>query len=96
MPKRQIKVNPNLIMVPLSPIKYTSAQLHKNTKENLFIDKKKNIKLANIWPSLHFYGMIILVKKGLCRRMAWLPFQKGVKWFIVQDEKVANRISYLM
>ena len=33
--------------------------------------------MANIRPSLHFYGMIILVKtKPLCRGMAWLQFQK--------------------
>ena len=31
----------------------------------------------NIRPSLHFYGVIILVKKkGLCIGMTWLPFQK--------------------
>ena len=44
-----------------------------------FLIKKKNRLLANIQPSLHFYGMIILVKKGLCRGMAWLPFQKEEK-----------------
>ena len=33
--------------------------------------------MANIRPSLQFYGMIIFVKtKPLCRGMAWLPFQK--------------------
>ena len=41
------------------------------------IDKKKNRKLANIRPSLHFYGMTILVEtKPLCKGMAWLPFKK--------------------
>ena len=50
------------------------------TNANLFFDKKKKRKLANIQPRLHFYGMIILVKKkGLCVGMAWLPFQKE-KW----------------
>ena len=40
-------------------------------------DKKKNRKFTNIPPSLHFYGMIILVKtKPLWWGMAWLPFQK--------------------
>ena len=29
MHRSQIKVNPNLIMVPLTPITYTSAQLHE-------------------------------------------------------------------
>ena len=38
------------------------------------------IVLLNIWSSLQFYGMIILVKtKPLCRGMAWLPFQKDGK-----------------
>ena len=46
-------------------------------KYKFAIDKKKNRKLVNIWPSLHFYGIIILVKTvPLCRGMAWLPFQK--------------------
>ena len=36
-------------------------------------------------PSLHFYGMIILVKKGLCRGMAWLPFQKSIKLNIIAN-----------
>ena len=30
-------------------------------QKNFFFDKKKNRKLANIWPSLSFYGLIILV-----------------------------------
>ena len=53
------------------------------TNANLFFDKKKKRKLANIWSSLHFYGMIILVKtKPLCKGMAWLPFQKCFEmWF---------------
>ena len=34
-----------------------------NTNANYFFDKKKNSKLAKIQPSLHFYGIIILVKK---------------------------------
>ena len=33
------------------------------TNANLFFDQKKNRIVANIRPSLHFYGMIILVKK---------------------------------
>ena len=48
------------------------------TNANLFFDKKKNRELPNIRPSLHFYGMIILVKKKvLYIGMAWLPFQKS-------------------
>ena len=46
------------------------------TNANLLFDEKKNRKMANIRPSLHFYGMIFWWKKGLCRGMAWLPFQK--------------------
>ena len=42
-------------------------------------DKKKNRKLANIRPSLNFYGIIILVKKAKCIGMAWLGFQKSYK-----------------
>ena len=39
----------------------------------------KHRKFANIQVSLHFCGMIILVKtKPLCMGMAWLPFQKQV------------------
>ena len=30
----------------------------------MFFDKKINRELKNIRPSLHFYGMIILLKKG--------------------------------
>ena len=46
-----------------------------------FFDIKKNRKLVNTLPSLHFYGMIILGKtKPLCIGMAWLPFQKVVKY----------------
>ena len=46
------------------------------TNANLFFDKNKNWELANIQPRLHFYGMIILVKKkGLCIGMERLPFQ---------------------
>ena len=46
-----------------------------NTNANLFFDKKKNRKLANIRPSLHFYGMIILVEKGPLQKsgMAAIP-----------------------
>ena len=40
----------------------TKAEWTVYTNENLFFDKKINRKLANIRPSLHFYGMIILVK----------------------------------
>ena len=41
------------------------------TNTNLLFDKKKKKKLANIQPSLKFYGMIILVKTvPLCRGMA--------------------------
>ena len=37
--------------------------------------------MANIQPSLHFYGMIILVKKkGLCIGMPWLSFQKSYRF----------------
>ena len=41
MQKHQIKVNPNLIMVPLSPITNTSAQLHENTLKmmRLFVER---------------------------------------------------------
>ena len=47
------------------------------TNANLIFDKKKKRELANIQPSLHFYCVIILVKKkGLCTGMAGLPFQK--------------------
>ena len=47
------------------------------TNANLFLDKKKNRKLANIRSSLQFHGMIILVKTiPLCRGMARVPFQK--------------------
>ena len=46
---------------------------------------KKNRKLANIRPSLHFYGMTILVKtKPLCIGMAWLPFQKISPYFSIK------------
>ena len=39
--------------------------IYKN--KNLFFDRKKKRKLANILPRLHFYGMIISVKtKPLC------------------------------
>ena len=42
----------------------------------IFFDKKG--RLANIRPSLLFYGIIILVKTiPLCRGMAWLPFKKS-------------------
>ena len=34
----QTKANPNLIMVPLIPITYTSAQLHEN------MDPKRQVK----------------------------------------------------
>ena len=46
-----------------------------NTNANLFFDKKTNRKLANTQPSLHFYGMIILMKtKPLCiGMMAAIP-----------------------
>ena len=41
------------------------------TNANLLFDKNKNRKLVKIWPSLHFYGMIILVKiKPFCTGMA--------------------------
>ena len=47
------------------------------TNAYLFFDKKKNRELANIRLRLNIYGMIILVeKKGLCKGIAWLPFQK--------------------
>ena len=37
-----------------------------NNDDDIFFDKKKNGKLENIQPSLHFYGVIILVKKAFC------------------------------
>ena len=44
--------------------------------ENLWLIKRKR-KIANIQPSLQFYGIIYLVKiKPLSWGMAWLPFQK--------------------
>ena len=53
----------------------TACPVYKNAY--LFFDIKKNRELVNIRPSLHFYGQIFFVKKkGLCIRMAWLPFQK--------------------
>ena len=41
----------------------------------MFFDKKINRELKNIRPSLHFYGMIILLKKGSVLRngMAAIP-----------------------
>ena len=54
------------------------------TNAKLFFDKKKKRELANIRPSLHFSGMIILVKKkGLCIGMAGLPFQKGFQFISI-------------
>ena len=42
MSKRQINVNPNLIMVPITPITYTSARLHENMTDNrLEYDRKR-------------------------------------------------------
>ena len=54
------------------------------TNANLYFDKKKNRKLANIWPSIYFYGfygVIFWWKKGLCREMAWLLFQKQTRFY---------------
>ena len=42
----------------------------------LIYKEKKVPAQWKIRPSLHFYGMIFWWKKGLCRVMAWLPFQK--------------------
>ena len=62
---------------------------------NLFFDKKKNRKLANIRPSLHFYGMIILVKKkGLCIGMTWLPFQKFWVNFVFESPSASYLWMY--
>ena len=47
---------------------------------NLFFDIKKNRKLVNIQPSLHFYGIIFWWKKGLCIGKAWLPFQTKISF----------------
>ena len=48
-------------------------------------DEKKKRKLTNTRPSLHFYGMLILVKtKPLSIEMAWLPFQK----YLTLDKKI--------
>ena len=38
-----------------NPIMMTACQFQTNA--NLYFDKRKK-KLANVWPSLHFYGMI--------------------------------------
>ena len=45
------------------------------TNANLFFDKKKKKKLANIQPSLQFYGRIFWRKKGSLQRngMAAIP-----------------------
>ena len=43
---------------PCRAKRYVSTFMYIYTKENLFFDKKENTKLA----SLHYYGMIILVK----------------------------------
>ena len=50
--------------------------------------------LKKNWPSLHFYGLIILVKKkGLCIGKAWLLFQKsGEKLTIGNPDKSGFRI----
>ena len=45
MPKRQIKVNPNLIMIPLSPLTYTSAQLHENI---ILLLLQKSLNCSNL------------------------------------------------
>ena len=73
-----LPVNPNPI---LTPPDIAPSGGHDTAAKYL----KKIRKLANIRPSLQFYGMIILVKiKPLCRGMAWLPFQKfGVVNFIL-------------
>ena len=42
----------------------------------LFLDKKKKVKSANLRPSLPFYGMI--KSQHRCKGMTWLPFQKGL------------------
>ena len=45
-------------------------------QKQIFLTNRKKRKLANIQPSLHFYGTIFWLKKGLCKGMAWLLFQK--------------------
>ena len=65
------------------------------TNANLYFDKKKNRELANTLPSLHFYGMIILLKKGLCRGMAWLPFQKDKRRSGERESQTDRQIKYL-
>ena len=74
------KVNKNLTKVTKTSINWTELNdddslAHLCKCKFVFCQKDKN--LANIQPSLHFYGMIILVKtKPLCKGMAWLPFKK--------------------
>ena len=45
-------------------------------KSKLVFDKKIHRKLANIRPSLHFCGMIILVNQTPLQRNGITPFQK--------------------
>ena len=70
--KRKVKQ----AMISLSGMaEHKFSNVYTNAK--LFFYEKKNRKLANIRPSLHYYGMIIWLKtKPLCIGMGWLPLQK--------------------
>ena len=61
----------------LETITTTAWTVYKNA--NLLFDKKKNRKLANMRPSLPFYGMIILAKKGFLQRKSMAAIPKSTQ-----------------